>query len=154
MGRKLLAAEGGRLEIELPDGLRDDEVVREDAVEFVEAVRAPGLIIFEVVEFARPISPALSASVFLFGAGSGTVGLSIDCSPVCWRNSVRAEPLCLRDCGGGGGIMARALFSEADISISPIEAGMRLGGLRPDGRMACIAWLVLGGVAYTTYLAR
>lgn len=33
--------------------------------------------------------------------------------------------------------MARALLSEADISSSPVVAGMRLGGRSPDARMGC-----------------
>lgn len=33
--------------------------------------------------------------------------------------------------------MARELVSEDDISSSPVDAGIRLGGLRPEGRGAC-----------------
>lgn len=33
--------------------------------------------------------------------------------------------------------MARALLSEADISSSPVVAGMRLGGRSPDARTGC-----------------
>lgn len=123
--------------------------MREDAVEVVEAVREPGLMTLEVVEFWRATSPALSASVFRLGAGSGTVILSEGDIFESWRNmlvSIRVEPLCFKV--GGGGIMERALFSEADISINPIEveAGMRLGCLSPDGRIALVEWSATGRV--------
>ena len=36
----------------------------------------------------------------------------------------------------GGGI-ARALLSEADMSVRPVVAGMRLGGRSPDARTGC-----------------
>jgi len=61
-------------------------------------------------------SPALSASVFLLVGGSG--------SPV---------PLCFSVAGGG--ISARTLLSEFDISSSPDDAGMRLGGRSPVDRI-------------------
>ena len=49
--------------------------------------------------------------------------------------NVRAEPLCLSKFVGTG--MARALLSEADISSSPVVAGMRLGGRNPEVRLVC-----------------
>jgi hypothetical protein len=36
----------------------------------------------------------------------------------------------------GSGI-ARALLSEADMSVRPVVAGMRLGGRSPDARTGC-----------------
>ena len=41
--------------------------------------------------------------------------------------------------------MARALWSDADISSSPNDAGIRLGGLRPDGRAACVESTAVSG---------
>ena len=34
-------------------------------------------------------------------------------------------------------MVARALLSDADISSSPNDAGIRLGGLSPEGRIPC-----------------
>ena len=42
--------------------------------------------------------------------------------------------------------MARALLSEADISSSPVVAGMRLGGRSPDARTGCCGIHVRDGV--------
>lgn len=36
-----------------------------------------------------------------------------------------------------GGRIARELLSEADMSVRPVVAGMRLGGRSPDARTGC-----------------
>lgn len=79
-------------------------------------------------------SPARSANVFRFAAGSGTAIAQLRSFIVGLH--VRVEPLCLRPIELGGGIMLvdRALLAEADISkrlLFDVD-GILLGGRRCD----------------------
>jgi hypothetical protein len=62
-------------------------------------------------------------------------GQGVSCHMRQLRRDIRAEPLCLSMLAGSG--IARALLSEADISVKPVVAGMRLGGRSPDARTGC-----------------